>query len=331
MLINYFFFNIFLLIILIKFKELISEKLNLILYPSKKTFHKNKSYLLVGIILFQGYLINYFYVINNSDNYIYLSIFITFLFFLIAIIDDIGGVSPYLKIIFCCFVSYLVIINDVTLTIKTLNSLSLGILYFPDNIFIIIFFPILCLVIFVNAFNFIDGIDGLAVLVGLSILLYLISKNFILLNTLIILLSSIIIFTFLNFKHNFFLGDSGNYIISVTISIILIKENYLNPQLYYVEEIFLLMMLPGLDFIRLFFKRIKNNKNPLFGDLDHLHHLMYYQFGHVKTLTYYLIIVNLPLYIYLLLEINLYLIILVTLTIYIFLIKKLSLKKYKEK
>ena len=53
MLINYFFFNIFLLIILIKFKELISEKLNLILYPSKKTFHKNKSYLLGGIILFK--------------------------------------------------------------------------------------------------------------------------------------------------------------------------------------------------------------------------------------------------------------------------------------
>ena len=89
------------------------------------------------------------------------------------------------------------------------------------------------------------------------------------------------------------------------------------------------MMLPGLDFIRLFFKRIKNNKNPLFGDLDHLHHLMYYQFGHVKTLTYYLIIVNLPLYIYLLLEINLYLIILGSDNLY-FLNKKIVFKKYMK-
>ncbi|WP_440657158.1 hypothetical protein [Candidatus Pelagibacter sp. HIMB1509] len=331
MLINYFFLNLFLILIIIKFKELISEKLNLILHPNKKTFHKNKSYLLGGIILFQGYIINYFYVINNSDNHIYLSIFITFLFFLIAIIDDISDVSPYLKIIFCCFVSYLVIVNDITLTIKTLNLLSIGTLYFPDNIFIIIFFPILCLVIFVNAFNFIDGIDGLASLVGLSIFLYLISKNYTLLSTFFILLSSIIIFTFLNLKYNFFLGDSGNYIISITISTILIKENYLNPQLYYVEEIFLIMMLPGLDFIRLFFKRIKNNKNPLFGDLNHLHHLMYYKFGHIKTLIYYLIIVNLPLYIYLIFEINLYLILIVILTIYMYLIKKLSLKQYKAK
>ena len=327
MLINYFFLNIFLLLILVNFKELISEKLNLILYPTKKSFHKNKSYLLGGIILFQSYIINYFYLINNSDKSIYLSIFLTSLFFLIAIVDDISEVSPYLKIIFCSFVSYLVIINDITLTIKTLNSLFFGILYFPDNIFIIIFFPILCLVIFVNAFNFIDGVDGLASLVGLSILLYLISKNYILFDTFFILFSSIIIFAFLNLKFNFFLGDSGNYIISITISTILIKENYLNPQLYYVEEIFLLMMLPGLDFIRLFFKRIKNNKNPLFGDLDHLHHLIYYKFGHVKTLIYYLIMVNLPLYTYLILKINLYFIILTILIIYIFLIKKLSLKK----
>lgn len=327
MLVNYFFLNIFLLLILVNFKELISEKLNLILYPTKKSFHKNKSYLLGGIILFQSYLINYFYIINNSDNSVYLSIFLTSLFFLIAIVDDISEVSPYLKIVFCIFVSYLVIINDITLTIKTLNSLFFGILYFPDNIFIIIFFPILCLVIFVNAFNFIDGVDGLASLVGLSILLYLISKNYILFDTFFILFSSIIIFAFLNLKFNFFLGDSGNYIISITISTILIKENYLNPQLYYVEEIFLLMMLPGIDFIRLFFKRIKNNKNPLFGDLDHLHHLIYYKFGHVKTLIYYLIMVNLPLYSYLILKINLYFIILTILVIYIFLIKKLSLKK----
>lgn len=327
MLVNYFFLNIFLLLILVNFKELISEKLNLILYPTKKSFHKNKSYLLGGIILFQSYIINYFYIINNSDNSVYLSIFLTSLFFLIAIVDDISEVSPYLKIVFCIFVSYLVIINDITLTIKTLNSLFFGILYFPDNIFIIIFFPILCLVIFVNAFNFIDGVDGLASLVGLSILLYLISKNYILFDTFFILFSSIIIFAFLNLKFNFFLGDSGNYIISVTISTILIKENYLNPQLYYVEEIFLLMMLPGIDFIRLFFKRIKNNKNPLFGDLDHLHHLIYYKFGHVKTLIYYLIMVNLPLYSYLILKINLYFIILTILVIYIFLIKKLSLKK----
>ena len=185
------------------------------MYPSKKTFHKNKSYLLGGIILFQGYLINYFYVINNLDNYIYLSVFITFLFFLIAIIDDIGGVSPYLKIIFCCFVSYLVIINDVTLTIKTLNSLSLGILYFPDNIFIIIFFPILCLVIFVNAFNFIDSSDGLSVgLSGLSATFFLViamsnGQEPIIYFCAILLGLCIGLYFFNSYPAKLFLGDSG--------------------------------------------------------------------------------------------------------------------------
>ena len=40
------------------------------------------------------------------------------------------------------------------------------------------------------------------------------------------------------------------------------------------DEIFLLMMLPGIDMIRLTFERLVNKKNPLLGDRSHIHHLV---------------------------------------------------------
>lgn len=328
MLLSFIIINFVLITIIFKYRQFICKNLNLISFASKDTFHKNKSYLLGGLIIYQGYILNYFYL-STYGEITYVNVILTSLFFLIALIDDITDISPYLKIFFCFFVCYFIILNDNTLSIKTINSLLFGILYFPENIFIIVFFPILCVVIFVNAFNFIDGINGLAASVGLSILFYIIFKNPFLLNDLLIILLSLIIFIYLSIKKSCFLGDSGNYVISITISIILIKENYLFPQSYYAEEIFVMMMVPGLDFIRLFFKRITDNKNPMYGDLNHLHHLMFYKFGQTRTLIYYLIFVNLPIYSYLLLKLNLIFIIFISLIIYIYLIKKLSVKIQK--
>ena len=39
-----------------------------------------------------------------------------------------------------------------------------------------------------------------------------------------------------------------------------------------VDEIFLLMFLPGIDMLRLFTQRILSGKNPFLGDREHLHH-----------------------------------------------------------
>ena len=41
-----------------------------------------------------------------------------------------------------------------------------------------------------------------------------------------------------------------------------------------VESIFIALMLPGLDMLRVFSVRIYNKKNPFLGDRNHLHHLL---------------------------------------------------------
>jgi len=42
-------------------------------------------------------------------------------------------------------------------------------------------------------------------------------------------------------------------------------------------------MIPGIDLIRLIFKRILNGQNPLRGDRNHLHHLINAKFSLIKS------------------------------------------------
>ena len=46
----------------------------------------------------------------------------------------------------------------------------------------------------------------------------------------------------------------------------------------YVDDIFILMMVPRLDFIRIFIERIYKGKNLFLGDKNHLHHLLLSKF-----------------------------------------------------
>ena len=48
------------------------------------------------------------------------------------------------------------------------------------------------------------------------------------------------------------------------------------------EEIFILMMLPGIDMTRLFIERMIR-KNPLKADKNHLHHLLLKSFNSTKV------------------------------------------------
>ena len=74
-------------------------------------------------------------------------------------------------------------------------------------------------------------------------------------------------------------------------------------------------MLPGIDLIRLFFKRIANKKNPLHPDRNHLHHLLIKKFTSIKSLLImqFLIIIPLVISYY---NIDRFIIILFSITIY---------------
>ena len=131
----------------------------------------------------------------------------------------------------------------------------------------------------------------------------------------------------LNLKGKIFMGDSGIYISSFFLSYLIIKNYNINIRIN-ADLIFILMMLPGIDMLRLFIFRILDKKNPFLPDKNHIHHLLLEKFTYWKTI----IIINFAIIIPILLSlINFSNLIIIIFFILIYLISILVLKnKYKK-
>ena len=77
------------------------------------------------------------------------------------------------------------------------------------------------------------------------------------------------------------MGDNGTILLGFLISYFTIK--IYNSSLILSDEIFILMMLPGIDMLRLFISRLSKGKNPFIGDRNHIHHILVNKLGYNKT------------------------------------------------
>jgi UDP-GlcNAc:undecaprenyl-phosphate GlcNAc-1-phosphate transferase len=109
----------------------------------------------------------------------------------------------------------------------------------------------------------------------------------------IVLILSLLFFTYLNLKNRCFLGDNGSLIIGFTLSFLFIKSYNANF-IIYADQIFLLMMIPGIDLLRLAITRIYNGKHPFKGDRDHFHHNILVKYGYNKTVLIIFMIIGIP-------------------------------------
>ena len=321
----YNFFSFLILFFVFIFRNEICSKLKLVDYPNDKSVHREKALLFGGIFLISSLFLNIIILIlTNKFQNNFFNFFLILSFFLVALIDDIKNLNPNLKMILSIIICFIGISLDSELKINNLFFFYSDSIYLNNNSFFNYVLSILCILLFLNAFNFIDGINGLASTVGLSFFLYLIIKNPLILNLYYFFIISLLFFLFINTKYKVFLGDSGNYLISICIAMILLKENSDQPTLYYAEEIFLLLLIPGLDMLRLFIVRIFNKNNPFKGDQNHLHHRLFNKFGNLKTVLIYLVIINLPIYIFFISQEFLYSLIFTSITTYFILLKYTS-------
>lgn len=321
----YNFFSFLILFFVFILRNEICSKLKLVDYPNDKSVHREKALLFGGIFLISSLFLNIIILIlTNKFQNNFFNFFLILSFFFVALIDDIKNLNPNLRIILSIIICFIGISLDSELKINNLFFFYSDSIYLNNNSFFNYVLPILCILLFLNAFNFIDGINGLASTVGLSFFLYLIIKNPLILNLYYFFIISLLFFLFINTKYKVFLGDSGNYLISICIAMILLKENSDQPSLYYAEEIFLLLLIPGLDMLRLFIVRIFNKNNPFKGDQNHLHHRLFNKFGNLKTVLIYLVIINLPIYIFFISQEFLYSLIFTSITTYFILLKYTS-------
>ena len=71
--------------------------------------------------------------------------------------------------------------------------------------------------------------------------------------------------------------------LALLISVMIIN-GYNDGKISSCEEIFILLMLPGIDMARLFIQRLSNKKNPFKADSNHLHHILLKKFNPINVI-----------------------------------------------
>ena len=299
-------------------------KFNLIDYPKGIKTHKKPVPLIGGIMLV---LIGLVIILNNNTILNQYEIGFIILISIFGIFDDMQNVGANKKFLILILAFLIFIYFNDNLKIRLIYFQTFGLIYFPNNLFLQIFIPTICFVLLINAYNMCDGINGLACINFIIWSLYLSITQENTITTLIPFIFVILIFLVFNFKGIYFLGDGGNYFLSTLIGIIILKESQYSIKQIYAEEIFLLLMLPGIDMLRLFFQRICNKKSPFIGDNNHLHHFLIKKYNNLNlALLIYSSLIISPLLIYNLTTINPIILIIGYLLLYFYLIKKVFIK-----
>ena len=253
-----------------------------------RKIHKHPTYLIGGHFIFISYSVFLLFSFDYNLNHKFIFFFIFSCIFLIGILDDLKDLKPIVKLGLVLII-YLVLIhfdNDYLLEkiyFETFDkNLNFGIYSYPVSI--------LCVLLLINAINLIDGINGLAMMVFIIIYLYL---HYFLNVAFNIFIFIFYVFIFFNiYKGKYFLGNSGSLIIGALIAFSTIKaynSNFTDNNS--AEDIFILFLIPGLDMLRLFTKRIIDKKNPFEGDNLHLHHLLSSAFSLEKVLFFYFFVI----------------------------------------
>lgn len=290
--------SLFAILFINQFRIKISSTFNLIDSPDNiRKFHFKPVPLLGGIMIFLPFLIInlhsiFFQQIENPQ----LIIFICCTSCLIlGLIDDIKTISYKYKFLYLIIIFYVLISLDKNFQINKIYFSTIERVVYLDHLSIP--FTILSLLLLTNALNLIDGLDGLCITVSSIFLLWIMITFNNINNMNIVLILSLVFVLYLNLKKKIFLGDSGSLFLGSLIGLNLIFNYNLDIFInnYPVENIFILLMLPGLDMFRVFAIRMINKKNPFTSDRNHLHHLLISKdFNKVQILIIFILLIILP-------------------------------------
>jgi UDP-N-acetylmuramyl pentapeptide phosphotransferase/UDP-N-acetylglucosamine-1-phosphate transferase len=272
----------------------------------ERKIHKRSVPTIGGIIIFAGTLFAYslWYTIEDMGHYakIYQSvkefkliIATSLILFFVGVKDDIIGTAPVKKLFAHIVVALiLVLMGDVRITsLHGIFGVYEDIPYWGS-----VFLSIFTYVVVVNAFNLIDGVDGLAAGVGfLSCVAFgtwfIFANEFPYAALSFALAGSLLGFLIFNFSPaKIFMGDSGSLVIGMFVCVLAIKLiEYPIQELdsFWVrvsKPVFAVAALiyPLLDTLRVFVIRAVQGQSPFQADRNHLHHkLIDCKFSHAKT------------------------------------------------
>lgn len=233
------------------------------------------------------FLVSVYFYFNSVELFNY-SLFIPLgIMFVVGVYDDFYNADFKLKFLLQIIVAKIIIDQGFVIT----NYYGLFGLYEVPWILAQLTTVFVFLII-INAINFIDGIDGMAIteIIKTIILIefFSVSPTILFPLSLILILSLIPLYYF-NFKktEKVFLGDSGSLVLGTIVAIYcfyVLGDNYtfsaeinMNKVLFTV----LVLLYPLTDLLRVFIIRLKNKKSPFQPDQRHIHHLVFKKRNHL--------------------------------------------------
>lgn len=290
--------------------------------PKKTSVHKKAVPLTGGIILIFPVL-SFFYFEYLANN-LYLRefvglIFISNIFFLIGFFDDRNNLFAITRIFLLLFsVIIFFLITHPTFFFEEIYLISLDKKINLGFLFLILMS--LIIILLQNALNLVDGINCLLKLFSIFVFisLILLSNKYILDNYLLLIILPLVIMIIFNSKNYFFLGSSGNSLVTILCLYICLNYNVEFDGNFPFENYIIIFLIPTIDMLRLFIIRLYTHGKILLKDKNHFHHNLYKKFGTFNANFFYLSICFFPVLIIKFFSINYFLCIILTIFLFFF-------------
>lgn len=272
--------------------------------PNGRSSHMNPTPRLGGIAVFAGIILSMVLfmgvALEHEVKYIISGLLILFF---VGLKDDLIPLVPWKKLL-GQVISVLMIVGPGDFHLASLHGFW-GIGELPY--FLSIGLTIFLFLFLINAFNLVDGIDGLASGIGIlgSLffgIIFWIGGNLAYTVLSFTLVASLLVFFRFNVfskKNKIFLGDTGSMLIGMILAILSIRFmnsefSMLHFQGYSLPAIMLaVLIVPIFDTVRVFTVRIHQGHSPFTADRNHLHHHMLALSGSHRSATANIIILNL--------------------------------------
>ena len=269
--------------ILFYFVAPIARNIGLVDRPNERKKHELAIPLIGGVGIAISFYLSLLLVPFGLGSYRYI-LFCMGVLFIVGVLDDHQDISAKIKFGVQILAAAIIVADGTVVTAvgdifswNGGNSLSLGPLAKP--------LTVVAIVGLVNAFNFIDGHDGLAgSLFGVSalVVVYLCGTNGLWRHQyfLLLFLVGILVFLIYNWpsilgkSRQVFLGDAGSMMLGLILAYMLIELSDRSVPAVKTTAAPWIVGIPLVDMVAVIALRLKNKISPTVPDRRHIHHLL---------------------------------------------------------
>jgi len=281
----------------------VAEMKKLFDMPDERKVHHSPITPLGGLGIFAGFVFGCLLTLHFNQ-YADLQYFMaaSLVIFFLGLKDDILIISPVKKFIGQVLAAFIIIYYG-GIQIRSMNGF-LGVYQLPEMFSLLLTY--FAVIVVINSFNLIDGVDGLAGSLGLlsTVIFGIYFLNVNMLPYAVVAFSlagSLMAFLIFNFQPaKIFMGDTGSLLVGTINAILVIKfinvagSDDVSFRISASPAVgFTILMVPLLDTLRVFGIRIFHRRSPFSPDRNHIHHLLLDKgFSH-KAITFFLVAINL--------------------------------------